>query len=109
MALSEDVKSIIQSLLKRDPCERPTAAELLRHPWLTASHHSSAGDEDTAQKPALRRAAEGALDLQLPKLAVRGDSPLVHQLMADARSAGDSMAWSQMPGECVALKLCAVE
>ncbi|WIA19516.1 hypothetical protein OEZ85_004126 [Tetradesmus obliquus] len=38
--VSDEARDFVQPMLTRDPEQRPTAAQLLRHPWLTASSRS---------------------------------------------------------------------
>ncbi|KAF8058936.1 CPK9 [Scenedesmus sp. PABB004] len=39
--LPDGARELVQAMLTRDPDQRPTAAELLRHPWLAAARGSS--------------------------------------------------------------------
>ncbi|GBF96832.1 calcium-dependent kinase-like [Raphidocelis subcapitata] len=43
-AHSPEAKDFVQSMLQRDPEQRPTAAQLLRHPWLARLDAPSAAD-----------------------------------------------------------------
>ena len=37
--LSDEVKNLFQLIFRRDPRDRPTAARVLRHPWIIANTH----------------------------------------------------------------------
>lgn len=37
VGVSEDAKELVNGLLHRDPLKRPTAAEVLQHPWVAAA------------------------------------------------------------------------
>ena len=37
--LSDEVKNLFQLIFRRDPRDRPTAARILRHPWIIANTH----------------------------------------------------------------------
>ena len=100
--LSDEVKALIQSLLKRNPQERPSAKQLLSHPWVRGSSPVSAKTLLVAGKKLLEgntaEAASPGKEKSTQPLQSRGDSPLVQQLIADARIIPDVMPWPESPG-----------
>lgn len=94
---SEDVKDLIQSLLKRNPQERPSAKQLLSHAWVRGSRPVSARALLVASQKLNRGPKSHASDC-LAALPSRGDSPLVQQLIADARLTPNAIPWPQSPG-----------
>lgn len=93
--LSEEVKELIQSLLKRNPQERPSAKQLLSHSWVRGSCPAAAQALLVAGKKLL----EGSpLKGEGRTMESRGDSPLVQQLIADARSIPTVLPWPDSPG-----------
>ena len=102
------MKALIQSLLKRNPQERPSAKQLLSHSWVRGSSQVSAKTLLVAGKKLLEgNAAEASspvLDKSSQPIQSRGDSPLVQQLIADARILPDAMPWPESPGKVFSLQ-----
>lgn len=98
---SDDVKALIQSLLKRDPGERPSAKQLLSHPWVKGGPVSAKTLMAAGKQLLQGAAAEGSLGVSKPleALQARGDSPLVQQLIADARVKPEALPWPESPGK----------
>ena len=96
--LSEEVKGVIQSLLKRNPQERPSAKQLLTHSWVrgsgpVAAQALLAASKKLLEGTAAKETGKGGLTLQS-----RGDSPLIQQLVADARVVAQTLPWPDSPG-----------
>lgn len=91
--LSKEVKELIQSLLKRNPQERPSAKQLLSHPWVRGSCSTPAHALLVAGKKLL----EGAV-IRDPEAQKEVGSPLVQQLLADTRHMPTVLPWPESPG-----------
>ena len=92
--LSEDVKCIIASLLRRQPGERPTAEQLLTHPWVTGQLFASTPNDSSPDHAPTEASATDALSTEgsgaveprrQTSVVAMGDSPLPRRLLADAR------------------------
>ena len=98
VSLSKEAKDLIQSLLKRDPQERPSANQLLNHAWVRSCRPVSARALLVASKKLLEgQVSKNPMPDHLA-LQSRGDSPLVQQLIADARLIPKATPWPPSPG-----------
>ena len=95
MRLSEDVKLIIASLLRRQPGERPTVEELLTHPWVTGQLFASITKDSSPDYKSTEASATEASSTEVSvageeprrqmSAAARGHRPLSRRLLADTR------------------------
>ena len=98
-AVDTDVRSMLLGMLKREPCQRWTVSECLKHPWLAADKHAG----DKANGPKDEAVATKVVNRGM---AVQGAMPRVStkksQVMpVDAE--GNAVSHSSVNGGCCAV------
>jgi len=109
---SEELRHFIELCLQMDPAERPSAAELMCHPFLQRAKRSKPSAASTAQALAASRAAEAELDVIFERLGVRLAQHLAKHYRAHCREAAATGAArrpfrSSAPGSDATKGLCA--
>lgn len=109
---SEELRHFIELCLQMDPAERPSAAELMRHPFLQRAKRSKPSAASAAQALAASRAAEAELDAIFKRLGKRVAQHLAKHHRAHCREVAATGAArrpfrSSAPGADATKGLCA--